>query len=242
MFDLKGKKALVTGSSQGIGKEIAKLLADRGAEVYVHGAKMSEKLKNAKEYAGAARAVEADLFLSGSADKLYEQTGDVDILILCASIQIKKPWNTFTEKEFDDHINCNLKSSYFIIKKYADAMIKKGWGRIVTIGSVNQYNNHPELAIYGMTKAAQFKLVQNIAPILAPYGVTINNIAPGAIETPRNDAALADEAFRKKVEASIPMGYVGAPTDINGTALLLCSDEGRYITGSDIIVDGGMSL
>ncbi len=242
MFDLKGKKALITGSSQGIGREIAKVLADQGAVVYVHGADKTQKLEDAKEYAGAVRSVAADLFLSDCADKLYEQTGDIDILILCASIQIKKSWNSFTEKEFDDHINCNLKSSYFIIQKYADDMMKKGWGRIVTIGSVNQYNNHPELAIYGMTKAAQFKLVQNIAPYLAPSGVTVNNIAPGAIETPRNSAVLSDDNFRKKIEASIPMGYVGAPTDINGAVLLLCSDEGRYITGSDIVVDGGMSL
>ena len=107
---------------------------------------------------------------------------------------------------------------------------------------MNQYNNHPELALYGMTKKAQMKLVENIAPSIAPYGVTINNIAPGAIETPRNDAALSDDAFRAKVVASIPMGYVGDPKDMNGAVLLLCSDGGRYITGSEIIVDGGMHL
>ncbi len=242
MFDLRGKRALVTGSSQGMGKEIAKALSDRGATVFVHGATPSEKLENARRYAGAIEAVTADLFLSDCAERLYRQTGDVDILILCASVQIKKPWDAFSEKEFDDHISCNLKSSYLLIKKYIDGMKKSGWGRIITIGSVNQYNNHPELSLYGVTKAAQFKLVQNIAPFAAPYGITVNNIAPGAIETPRNDAALADPDFRKRVEASIPLGFVGAPTDINGAVLLLCSDEGRYITGSEIVVDGGMRL
>ncbi len=242
MFDLKGKKALVTGSSQGIGKEIAKALADAGAEVYVHGARFSDKLERAKEYVGAVSVVEADLLCHDCADKLYTQTGDVDILVLNASMQIKKPWDSFSEEEFDNHIGCNLKSSYFIIQKYINGMKNNKWGRIVTIGSTNQYNNHPELSIYGVTKAAQMKLVQNIAPFIAPYGVTINNIAPGAIETPRNDRALSDEEFRKKIEVSIPMGYVGAPTDMNGAALLLCSDEGRYITGSEIVVDGGMRL
>ena len=121
-------------------------------------------------------------------------------------------------------------------------MKKKKWGRIVTIGSANQYNNHPELSIYGVTKAAQMKLVQNIAPFIAPYGITINNIAPGAIETPRNDEALSDNEFRKKVENSIPVGYIGSADDMNAAALLLCSDEGRYITGSEIVVDGGMRL
>ncbi len=242
MFDLKGKRALVTGSSQGIGREIAKALADSGADVYVHGANFSDKLENAKEYVGAIGVATADLFKSDGADKLYAQTGDIDILVLNASIQIKKPWDSFTEEEFDNHISCNLKSSYFIIQKYIEGMKKNNWGRIVTIGSTNQYNNHPELSIYGVTKAAQMKMVQNIAPFIAPYGITINNIAPGAIATPRNDKALADREFRKKVEASIPAGYIGAADDMNGAALLLCSDEGRYITGSEIVVDGGMRL
>ncbi len=242
MFDLAGKKVLVTGSSQGIGKELAKALADHGACVYVHGANNSEKLEAAKKYSGAFASVAADLLLPDCADKLYEATGDVDILILCASMQTKRSWDSFSEKEFDDHINCNLKSSYFLMKKYIDGMKKKNWGRIVTIGSVNQYNNHPELSLYGMTKAAQYKLVQNIAPQVAPYGITVNNIAPGAIETPRNDAALSNQEFRKKVEASIPLGYIGAPDDMNGAILLLCSEEGRYITGSEIVVDGGMRL
>ncbi len=242
MFDLTGKHALVTGSSQGIGKEIAKALAEQGAIVYVHGSRPSEKLNKAAEYIGAKKIVTADLMNPDAAENLYSQTGAVDILILNASIQEKKPWNKFTPEDFDRHINCNLKSSYFIIQKYIEDMKTAKWGRIVTLGSVNQYNNHPQLALYGMTKAAQMKLVENIAPYIAPYGITINNIAPGAIETPRNDAALADSDFRKKVIDSIPAGYVGDPKDINGAALLLCSDEGRYITGSEIVADGGMRL
>lgn len=242
MFDLTGKTALVTGSSQGIGKEIAKTLQDAGANVFVHGQNSSEKLELAAKYVGTDCIAVADLFEYGAADKLFAQTGGVDIIVLNASIQIKKPWNEFSEEEFDKHINCNLKSSYFIIKRYIDCMMQKGWGRIVTIGSTNQYNNHPELSIYGVTKAAQLKLVQNIAPYIAPYGITINNIAPGAIETPRNDKALADKEFRDKVTESIPAGYIGHASDMNGAALLLCSNAGRYITGSEIIVDGGMHL
>ena len=121
-------------------------------------------------------------------------------------------------------------------------MKDKGWGRIVTIGSTNQYNQHPQLSLYGMTKAAQFKMVQNFAPFLAPYGITINNIAPGAIETPRNEEALSDEEFKSKVIKSIPCGYIGKPEDISPAVLLLCSEEGRYITGAEIKIDGGMSL
>ena len=121
-------------------------------------------------------------------------------------------------------------------------MKENGWGRIVTIGSVNQYNQHPELTVYGVTKAAQMKMTENIAPQLAPFGVTINNVAPGAIFTPRNEEAFSDKEFKERVEKSIPCGYIGEPEDISPTVLLLCSDEGRYITGADIKIDGGMSL
>ena len=124
----------------------------------------------------------------------------------------------------------------------APGMKARGWGRIVTIGSVNQYNQHPELSLYGVTKAAQLKLVQNIAPALAPYGITVNNVAPGAINTPRNEKDLSDADFKKKVEGMIPCGYIGEAEDVSPAVLLLCSEEGRYITGSDLKIDGGMSL
>ena len=242
MFDLSGKTALVTGATQGIGFEIAKVLSEHGAFVYVNGASSEEKCKKACEKIKNSAPVRADLCKMGDIDALYEKTGDVDILVLNASIQYKHKWNEFSEEEYDAQFDCNVKSTYYLIKKYSPKMVEKGCGRIVTIGSVNQYNNHPELSLYGITKAAQMKLVENIAPSLAPYGVTLNNVAPGAINTPRNTAALSDEDFLKKVEGSIPCGYVGTPSDIAPAVLFLCSDEARYITGSEIIIDGGMHL
>ena len=129
-----------------------------------------------------------------------------------------------------------------MMKKYTPAMKKKGWGRIVTLGSVNEYNQHPELSLYGVSKAAQYKLVKNIAASLAPYGVTVNNVAPGAIDTPRNAAVCEDPEKRAAVEAKIPVGRFGTPEDITPAVLLLVSDEGAYITGSELLIDGGMSL
>ena len=242
MFDLTGKRALVTGATQGIGFAVAQLLAEHGAQVFVNGATSDEKCRAASEKIPNSVPVRADLTKMSEIDELYKKTGEVDILILNASIQYKRDWDSFTEEEFDTQLNCNLKSSYFLIKKYASHMMESKWGRIVTVGSVNQYNNHPQLALYGMTKAAQKKLVENIAPHLAPYNVTINNVAPGAIITPRNTEALSDAEFNKKVVASIPAGYVGSPEEVTPAILLLCSDEGRYITGSEIIIDGGMHL
>lgn len=242
MFDLTGKTALVTGSTQGIGFEIARLLSKHGAKVFVSGSESMNKCNEASKKIPGSVPVLANLLYNESVEKLYEQTGDVDILVLNASIQYKRKWDKFSLEEYDIQMNCNVKSSYLLIKKYSDSMMKKGWGRIVTIGSVNQYNQHPELSIYAVTKAAQKKMTENFAPILAPYGITINNVAPGCIETPRNKEALSDEEFKQKVIRSIPCGYIGQAEDIGPAVLLLCSEEGRYITGSEIIIDGGMHL
>ena len=242
MFDLKGKTALVTGSTQGIGFEIARLLSKHGAKVFIIGAESIEKCKDASLKIPNSVPVRANLLNVDKIDKLYEETGDVDILVLNASIQYKRKWDEFTLEEYDIQMNCNVKSSYLLIKKYAEGMKKKGWGRIVTIGSVNQYNQHPELSLYGVTKAAQKKMTENFAPLLASYGITINNVAPGCIETPRNKEALSDEVLKQKIIGSIPCGYIGQSEDISPAVLLLCSEEGRYITGSEIIIDGGMHL
>jgi len=242
MFDLTGKTALVTGSTQGIGFDIASLLAKQGAKVFIHGAESMEKCINASQKIANSVPVRANLLKEEEIESLFETTGNVDILVLNASIQYKRQWDDFSMEEYDKQMNCNVKSSYLLIKKYSPGMKDKKWGRIVTLGSTNQYNQHPELSLYAVTKAAQFKLVQNIAPHLAPYGVTINNVAPGAISTPRNEAALSDKEFLSKVEASIPCGYIGKPQDVSPAVLLLCSDEGRYITGTDLKIDGGMSL
>ena len=121
-------------------------------------------------------------------------------------------------------------------------MKEKGWGRIITLGTVNQYKNHPELSLYGASKVALFKLVKGIAAQLAPFGITVNSVAPGAIKTPRNNDVMSDGVVLRAVEAKIPCGYMGEPEDISPAVLLLASDEGRYITGSEIVIDGGLSL
>ena len=142
----------------------------------------------------------------------------------------------------DWQLTVNLKSTLLLMQAYYPAMKEQGWGRIVTVGSVNQYRRHPELSVYAATKCAVMSLVQNIAKQVASYGVTVNNIAPGAIATPRNAAIYEDDEKRRAVEAVIPAGRFGQAEDCVGAVLLLCSDAGSYITGSDIVMDGGMRL
>lgn len=243
MFDLSGKKALVTGSTQGIGFAVAKLLADCGAEVIIHGATSEEKCRKAAvRIGGKTRIAVANLADSDCAEKLYRQTGDVDILVLNASVQVRKHWDEITSEEFELQIHTNLQASLMLIQKYAKHMQAQGWGRIVTVGSVQEYKPHKDMAVYAASKCAQMSLVQNLAKQLAPYRVTINNLCPGVIATPRNEAVLADPEYASAVMAGIPLGFAGTAEDCAGAALLLCSEEGRYITGSEIIVDGGMHL
>jgi len=169
-------------------------------------------------------------------------TGNIDILVLNASVQIRKRWDTITEDEFDTQMTVNFKSSVKLIQKYAPAMLENRWGRIVTIGSVQQKKPHKDMLIYAASKAAQMNMVQNLAKQFAPYGVTVNNIAPGVIATPRNDSALSDPEYKKQVMQGIPSERIGTPEDCAAQILLLCSEEGRYMTGEDIYIDGGMKL
>lgn len=242
MFDLTGRKALITGSTQGIGQAIAGCLSRYGAQVFVHGSRSLEKCVAAAADIPGAVAVSVDLSQADAAKQLYELTGGVDILVLNASVQFRKPWADITEEEFDMQMTVNFKSSLKLIQQYEPYMEAQGKGRIVTVGSVQEYKPHRDMAIYAASKAAQENLVQNLAKQLAPKGITVNNLVPGVFATPRNYQALSDEAYCKQVLNGIPLGYAAEPEDICGAALLLCSDAGRYITGTNMIIDGGMRL
>ena len=242
MFDLKGKKALVTGSTQGIGYAIAKAFVEAGAEVYVHCSRDHSKAEKIAREIGAFGAVAADLSEAGAANKLYEKTGALDILVTNASVQYRRPWNEIGDDEFSMQVQVNLKSTLDLMQKYAEPMKEKGWGRILTVGSVQQSRPHKDMAVYAATKCAVMSLVRNVGKQLALYGVTVNNLSPGVIATPRNEAALSDPEYSARVMAGIPMGYAGEASDCAGAALLLCSDAGRYIVGIDLVVDGGMQL
>ena len=235
-------RVLITGSTQGIGKAMVAAFVKAGYHVCVHCSKDLEKAERVRAEIGAQQAVVCDLSNMDEVNALYEKTGAVDCLILNASVQYKELWQDIADDTFDKQIDINLKSTLKLMQAYYPAMKEKGFGRIVTIGSVNQYRQHSELSVYSATKCAVKKLVEVIAKEVAPYGVTVNNIAPGAIATPRNQDVYNDEERRKAVESVIPMGRFGTPEDCVGAALMLCSEQGAYITGADIIIDGGMRL
>lgn len=244
--DLTGKTALVTGSSRGIGSAIAKELALGGAKVFIHYAgdeKSAEQMvKELKDLGAECEMVQADLTNPDNYKALKDAVGEVDLLVLNASVQIKKDWLEITKEDFDTQVNCNFYSSLSLMQEFVPNMKKNKFGRIITIGSVQETKPHPQMLVYSATKAAQTNMVKSLALQLAEFNITVNNIAPGVIYTDRNKTGLRDMEYAKKVMESIPLRFYGEKEDCAGIVRLICSEEGRYITGQSIYVDGGKSL
>lgn len=240
------KRALVTGSSRGIGRAIAIQLAKDGYYVFVHAAGNIEKARETAQIisdnGGKAEVVTADLCDTKQTEALAKKVGDIDVLVLNASLQCRNKWQEITLEECYNQLNCNFVSSMLLIQAAVPYMKKNGWGRIVTIGSVQEAKPHPDMLVYSASKAAQTNMVHSLSLQLAKDGITVNNIAPGVIYTDRNVEALSDPDYAKKVTDSIPVGFYGEPEDCAGIVSLICCDSGRYITGQSIYVDGGKSV
>ena len=241
------KAALVTGSSRGIGRAIALALAEEGFMVCVHSVKegnpkAAEVKALIEERGGKAETVFGNLCDLSETERLADMVGQADVLVLNASLQYRTPWQEISLEACYEQLNCNLISSMRLIQRLAPNMQVKKWGRIITVGSVQEAKPHPDMLVYSASKAAQTNMMKSLSLQLAKDGVTVNNVAPGVIDTDRNAEALSDAAYAQKVKDSIPAGFYGAPEDCAGIVRLLCSEEGRYITGQNIFVDGGKSV
>lgn len=248
-FSLRGKTALITGASQGIGEGIALAFAEYGADLILHYRKDRDEAKavmaKVKKFGVKTFLIRADLSKTGSVASIEKQLNNKakpDILVINASLQIAKPWEQITQRDFDLQMNVNAKSTMLLIQRFSPYMIHKRWGRIITIGSAQQTRPHPAMLVYAASKAAVLNMVQNLAMQLADKGITVNNIAPGVIDTPRIQQPVpeTEERIAKKLET--PLGTVGQPQDCAAMAVLLASNAGKFITGQNIFVDGGMSL
>lgn len=240
------KTAFITGSSRGIGREIAIKLAQDGYKVIIH---CANNLKSAEETAeviknngGVSEILIADLTDLEKTKELCEKVKAVDILVLNASLQYRKEWDKISVEECDKQLNCNFVSSLLLIQAVIENMKANKWGRIITIGSVQEVKPHPDMLVYSASKAAQTNMMKSLSLQLANFGITVNNIAPGVIYTDRNIEALSNPEYAKEVVKKIPVGFYGTPEDCVGVVSLLCSEQGRYITGQSIFIDGGMSL
>jgi glucose 1-dehydrogenase len=253
MFDLTGRRALITGARRGIGRAVALAFAAQGAHVAVHHAEAADEQQDADdvvreivEAGGMAHSFAADFAPTGAGAQLAETAtkamGPIDILVLNASIEILEDYDAISDEHFDRQIAINLRAPLELVQALLPAMKQRGWGRILTVGSIQQIKPHPKMLVYAGTKAAQMNWVRNFARHVGSSGVTINNLAPGTIWTARNDSRMSDPVHRRQNEQRIPAGRLGTPEDLVGAALLLCSEAGSYINGVDLFVDGGASV
>lgn len=245
MFDLTGKTAFVTGSARGIGLAIAEALVASGATVLLHGATSSVHLAAAAVRLGSDSVV-ADLCspedVEKMANQVLSQTGGLDILVLNGSVQSYTGLANFDAAEFQRQMQANVASSFQLIGAVAPSMAERGFGRIISVSSINQIRPAARLAVYSSTKAALANLTAMTAKLYAADGVTANTILPGVIETDRNRDALKDVAFAETLLQTIPARRFGTAADCAGVAVFLASDEASYITGAEIPVAGGWQL
>ena len=243
---MEQKNALITGASRGIGRAIALRLSADGYHILLHyGNNEAAAQKTAEDITrqgGTVQLFQADLTDPQQTQLFAQQLPPVDVLVLNASTQIRCPWEHITVADAQSQLNSNLISSMQLMQAVSGHMKQQNWGRIVVIGSVQEAKPHPDMLVYSASKAAQNNMAKSLALQLAPYGITVNNVCPGVIYTDRNKEALADAKYAEIVRASIPVGFYGEPQDCAGIVSLLCSEDGRYITGQSIYVDGGKSI
>lgn len=246
---LKDKVALITGASSGIGQGIAKRFAEEGARVVIdyigHPEGAEETLRMVRAAGSEGVTVQADVSLVVETRKLidaaYGHFGKLDILVNNAGMERHAPFAEVSEEDYDKVLAVNLKGPFFLGQYFVrKLMAAKQPGRIVNISSVHEEMAFPNFTTYCISKGGLRMFTRNLAVELGPANITINNIAPGAIQTPINTSLLENKPKLEALLNNIPLHRLGQPEDVASLAAFLASDQASYITGSTFIVDGGL--
>jgi glucose 1-dehydrogenase len=246
---LEGKVAVVTGSGSGIGQAIAERLAKEGANLVVDYRDHIDQAQATQQKIAAAGGksilVQADVSKLADCTNLiaqsWQQLGSCDILVNNAGIEKSADFVDVTEADFDAVMNVNFKGAFFLTQAFVRKVVAaKRPGRVINISSVHEDMVFPHFSTYCASKGAMRMLMRDLCVELGPLGITVNNIAPGAINTPINTSLLADKPKLDALLANIPLGRLGKPEEVAGVAAFLASDDGAYVTGSTYFLDGGL--
>ena len=248
LFDLTGKRALITGSSQGIGIALAKGLADAGAEIVLNGRDAGKLAKAAAVLRDAGATVHELTFdvtdhaaVRAAVDAFEAETGPIDILINNAGMQHRTPLENFPADAFERLLQTNIASVFHVGQACARHMIARGAGKIVNICSVQTALARPGIAPYTATKGAVANLTKGMATDWARHGLQCNGLAPGYFETPLNQALVDDPEFTAWLAKRTPAGRWGKVEELVGTAIFLSSAASSFVNGTTVFVDGGIS-
>ncbi len=243
-IDLTGRVALVTGSTRGIGREIAATFAGAGARVAVSGRSAETAAEVANSIGGEARGFACDIADTASAAALVESVekhfGSCDILVNNAGITRDNLLMRLKDDDWDAVLDANLRGAFATIRAASRGMMKKRWGRIINITSVVGITGNKGQANYAASKAGLIGLTKSVAKELASRNILANAVAPGFIETDMT-AAMTPDA-RTELGSQIPLGRLGTPGDIAGMCAFLASEHASYITGQLFVVDGGLVM
>jgi glucose 1-dehydrogenase len=245
---LKDKVILITGASTGIGRAIAIETARQGANVVVNyigeADAAQEVVREIENDHGTALAIEADVSKSDQVQHMISQAvshlGRVDVLVNNAGIEKESPFLDKPESEFDAVIGVNLKGPFLCTQAAARDMAKRKKGTIINISSVHEDLPFPGYSAYCAAKGGLRMLCRDLALELAPHGINIVNVAPGAIDTPINKRTLSNPEKKLALKREIPLGRVGEPQEVAKLVCYLASDDAAYITGTTVVIDGGL--
>lgn len=243
---LTGKRAIVTGAGTGIGREIALEFARQGAEVALHYSRSAEGAQSAVEQirsaGGRGDSFQADLREVAQVKKLaaeaLEFLGGLDIIVNNAGITMNLPFAEVTPEQFDTLYQVNVRAQFFLTQALLPALIARGGGAVINLTSIHAFEGCVEHAVYAGTKGAIVAYTRELAIELAPRGIRVNAIAPGAVPVESHKKASPDSDF-DALGGLIPCGFAGTPLDIAKIAVFLATDAARYIVGQTIIADGG---
>lgn len=248
LFSLAGKRALVTGSSRGIGFGIAGALAGAGADIILNGrdtAALGEASERLAQSGVRARALAFDVTSAESIADAIEfaeaEIGPIDILVNNAGMQHRAPLEEFPPDKFDRIMATNVASVFAVSKAVVPAMIRRGSGKIINICSIMSNLARPSIAPYAASKAAVANLTRGMAVDWAKHGLNVNGIAPGYIRTELNEALLKNAEFNAWVEKRTPMGRWADPAELGGAAIFLASEASSFVNGHILYVDGGLT-